>query len=100
MSVKSYLGLDSLIADDEEEGIDQFPLFVTMDSAAVREWQTCQDVHSRHELPPPVRMDLSGYGAVIATGLTREALNIKTDAFTPGSNLMFLLMRAEYAHQV
>jgi 7-cyano-7-deazaguanine synthase len=96
-------GLDStLIAVMmKEEGIDQFPLFIDYGQrAAMREWQTCQDVHGRHELPTPVRMDLSGYGAVIATGLTREALNIKTDAFTPGRNLMFLLMGAAYAHQV
>jgi 7-cyano-7-deazaguanine synthase len=45
-------------------------------------------------------MDLSGYGAVISTGLTRESLDIRTDAFTPGRNLMFLLMGAAYAHQM
>lgn len=96
-------GLDStLIAVMmREEGIEQFPLFIDYGQrAAVREWKACQDVHSRHGLPTPVRMDLSGYGAVIATGLTRESLDIKTDAFTPGRNLLFLLMGSAYAHQV
>jgi 7-cyano-7-deazaguanine synthase len=96
-------GLDStLIAVMmREEGIEQFPLFIDYGQrAAKREWETCQAVHSRHGLPSPVRMDLSGYGAVISTGLTRESLDIRTDAFTPGRNLMFLLMGAAYAHQV
>ena len=87
-------GLDStLIAVMmREEGIEQFPLFIDYGQrAAKREWDTCQEVHSRHGLPIPVRMDLSGYGAVISTGLTRESLDIRTEAFTPGRNLMFLL---------
>lgn len=96
-------GLDStLIAVMmREEGIEQFPLFIDYGQrAAAREWATCRDVHSRHGLPTPVRMDLSGYGAVIASGLTRESLNIKTDAFTPGRNLLFILMGSAYALQV
>lgn len=96
-------GLDStLIAVMmREEGIEQFPLFIDYGQrAAKREWETCQAVHSRHGLPIPVCMDLSGYGSVISTGLTCESLDIKTDAFTPGRNLMFLLMGAAYAHQV
>ena len=95
-------GLDStLIAVMmQEEGIEQFPLFIDYGQrAAKREWDTCQAVHSRHGLPIPVRMDLSGYGAVISTGLTRESLDIRTEAFTPGRNLMFLLMGSAYAHQ-
>ena len=84
-----------------EEGIEQFPLFIDYGQrAAKQEWETCQAVYSRHGLPSPVRMDLSGYGAVISTGLTRESLDIRTNAFTPGRNLMFLLMGAAYAHQV
>lgn len=96
-------GLDStLIAVMmQEEGIEQFPLFIDYGQrAAIREWDTCQTVHSRHGLPTPVRMDLSGYGEVISTGLTRESLDIRTEAFTPGRNLIFLLMGAAYAHQV
>lgn len=96
-------GLDStLIAVMmREEGIEQFPLFIDYGQrAAEREWDTCQAVHSRLGLPIPVRMNLSGYGTVIASGLTRESLDIKTEAFTPGRNLMFLLMGAAYAHQV
>ena len=44
-------GLDStLIAVMmREEGIEQFPLFIDYGQrAAKREWDTCQEVHSRH----------------------------------------------------
>lgn len=44
-------------------------------------------------------MDLSGLGRVIASGLTREELDVKADAFTPGRNLMFLLMGSAHAYQ-
>jgi 7-cyano-7-deazaguanine synthase len=44
-------------------------------------------------------MDLSGFGRVIASGLTRQDLDVKADAFTPGRNLMFLLMGSAYAYQ-
>ncbi len=44
-------------------------------------------------------MDLSGFGRVIASGLTRQELDVKADAFTPGRNLMFLLMGSAYAYQ-
>lgn len=96
-------GLDSTLVAVmlQEEGIEQFPLFIDYGQrAAKREWEVCQAVHRRYGLPSPVRMDLSGYGAIISTGLTRESLDIRTEAFTPGRNLMFLLMGAAYAHQV
>lgn len=96
-------GLDSTLigAMTKEEGLQQFPLFIDYGQrAAHREWATCQSVHHQLGLPIPVRMDLSGYGALISTGLTRESLDIKMDAFTPGRNFMFLLMGAAYAHQV
>lgn len=96
-------GLDSTLIAlmMHEEGLQQFPLFIDYGQrAAKREWETCQSVHHQYGLPVPTRMDLSGYGAVISTGLTRESLDIKTEAFTPGRNLMFLLMGAAYAHQV
>src|SRR5690606_19797723 len=67
--------------------------------AANREWETCKLVHDALGLPAPTRMDLSGFGRVIASGLTREELDVKGDAFTPGRNLMFLLMGSAYAYQ-
>ena len=81
--------------------MEQFPLFIDYGQrAAKREWQTCQTVHHSLGLPTPVRMDLSGFGRVIASGLTCEELPVKEAAFTPGRNFLFLLMGSSYAYQV
>jgi 7-cyano-7-deazaguanine synthase len=96
-------GLDStLIGVMAKEGhIHHYPLFIDYGQrAARREWDTCKAVHEALGLPEPVRMDLSGFGRVIASGLTREQLDVKDDAFTPGRNLMFLLMGSAYAYQL
>ncbi len=95
-------GLDSTLVGvmATEEGIEHFPLFIDYGQrAANREWETCKLVHDALGLPAPTRMDLSGFGRVIASGLTREELDVKGDAFTPGRNLMFLLMGSAYAYQ-
>lgn len=95
-------GLDSTLIGvmAKEEGVEHFPLFIDYGQrAASREWETCKAVHSALGLPVPTRMDLSGYGRVIASGLTRQELDVKANAFTPGRNLMFLLMGGAYAYQ-
>ena len=95
-------GLDSTLIGvlAKEEGIEQFPLFIDYGQrAAHKEWETCRLVHAAMALPVPTRMDLAGFGRVIASGLTREDLDVRDDAFTPGRNLMFLLMGSAYAHQ-
>jgi 7-cyano-7-deazaguanine synthase len=85
----------------KESGVAHFPLFIDYGQrAAQREWLTCQAVHQSLRLPVPVRMDLSGFGQVIASGLTREELPVKEEAFTPGRNFLFLLMGSSYAYQV
>ena len=43
---------------------------------------------------------MPGRGRVIHSGLTSTSLDVKEDAFTPGRNLMFLLMGSAYAYQV
>jgi len=96
-------GLDSTLVGvlAREEGIEVYPLFIDYGQRArEKEWETCQQVHARLGLPAPTRMDLSGFGKVIRSGLTSEALDVKADAFTPGRNLMFLLMGSAYAYQV
>ena len=95
-------GLDSTLIGvmAKEEGIEHYPLFIDFGQrAAYREWETCKAVHSTLGLPNPMRMDLSGFGNVIASGLTCESLDVKINAFTPGRNLMFLLMGSAYAYQ-
>ena len=83
-----------------EEGIETYPLFLDYGQlAAQREWDTCQKVHSLLGLPEPVKLDLSGFGKLIETGLTSSIKEIKDDAFTPGRNLIFLLMGSAYAFQ-
>ena len=87
-------GLDSTLVGvmAKEDNIEHFPLFIDYGQrAAAKEWATCQAVHHQLGLPTQKKMDLSGFGQVIATGLTSTDLDIKDDAFTPGRNLMFLL---------
>lgn len=96
-------GLDSTLVGvmAKEEGLKVYPLFIDYGQRAnQREWDTCQLVHSQLDLPKPTRMDLSGFGKVIHSGLTSIEMDVKTDAFTPGRNLMFLLMGSAYAYQV
>lgn len=85
----------------KEDHIDHYPLFIDYGQrAARREWETCKAVHKALGLPEPTRMDLFGFGRVIASGLTTDQLHVKDDAFTPGRNLMFLLMGSAYAYQL
>lgn len=96
-------GLDSTLIGvmAKEDQFDHYPLFIDYGQrAARREWETCKVVHKALGLPAPTRMDLSGFGSVIASGLTSYELHVKDDAFTPGRNLMFLLMGSAYAYQL
>ncbi len=96
-------GLDSTLVGvmAREEGLTIHPLFIDYGQrASQKEWDTCQQVHSMLGLPAPTRMDLSGFGRVIHSGLTSVEMDVKEDAFTPGRNLMFLLMGSAYAYQV
>jgi len=96
-------GLDSTLIGvmAKEDHIDHFPLFIDYGQrAAAKEWATCQAVHQQLGLPEPTRMDLSGFGQVITSGLTNADMDVKDHAFTPGRNLLFLLMGGAYAYQV
>jgi 7-cyano-7-deazaguanine synthase len=96
-------GLDSTLVGvmAKEEGLTVHPLFIDYGQRArQKEWDTCQYVHSRLGLPTPTRLDISGFGSVIHSGLTSVEMDVKEEAFTPGRNLMFLLMGSSYAYQV
>lgn len=96
-------GIDSTLVGmlAKEEYLTVHPLFIDYGQrAAQKEWETCQRVHGELGLPAPTRMDLSGFGRVIHSGLTSADMDVKTEAFTPGRNLMFLVMGSAYAYQV
>lgn len=91
--------LMSLMA--QEEGIELFPLFIDYGQlGAVKEWEACKRLHEKHGLPSVTRMDLSGFGKTIPSGITDPRLRINEDAFLPGRNLLFVLAGAAHAFKV
>lgn len=91
--------LMSLMA--QEEGVELFPLFVDYGQlGAVKEWEACKRLHERYSLPSVTRMDLSGFGKTIPSGITNSRLRINEDAFLPGRNLLFVLAGAAHAFKV
>lgn len=96
-------GLDSTLIGvmAREEGLKVYPLFIDYGQrAGRREWEACQRVHAQLSLPRPIKMDLSGFGQVIHSGLTSVEMDVKENAFTPARNLMFLITGSAYAYQV
>lgn len=91
--------LMSLMA--QEEGVELFPLFVDYGQlGAAKEWEACKRLHEKHGLPSVTRMDLSGFGKTIPSGITDSRLRINEDAFLPGRNLLFVLVGAAHAFRV
>jgi 7-cyano-7-deazaguanine synthase len=96
-------GLDSTLVGvlTAQQDVKQFPLFVDYGQRARRrEWDACRRVHKHLKLPAPRKVDLTGYGKLIRSGLTEPSLRVVTDAFTPGRNMLFILIGASYAVQV
>ena len=94
-------GLDStlMVVLAKEEGLPQHPLFVDYGQrSASMEWKTCRTVVKGFGVEEPKRMCLAGFGELIPSGLTREALRLNEDAFLPGRNLLLLLAGAAYAY--
>jgi 7-cyano-7-deazaguanine synthase len=85
----------------QEEGVELFPLFVDYGQlGAAKEWEACKRLHEKHGLPTVTRMDLSGFGKTIPSGITDSRLRINEDAFLPGRNLLFVLAGAAHAFKV
>lgn len=96
-------GLDSTVvtALAKESGADIWPLFVDYGQrAAQRERATVHAAMKRLDLRAPKVADMRGYGALIPSGLTDAALDIVSDAFTPGRNALFLLLAGSYAMSI
>ena len=95
-------GLDSSLVAKlaKEEGMRIFPLFVDYGQRAKeKEFTACKRMMSELGLPMPNVADLAGYGSLIRSGLTDSNLDIVEDAFTPGRNMLFILVAAAYAFQ-
>jgi len=96
-------GLDSTLMAilAHEEGIAQFPLFVDYGQIArEREMAACRRVLRGYGVSNIEVIGISGYGAFMSSGLTDASKRVVEDAFTPGRNLMFLLLGAAYAYRV
>lgn len=96
-------GIDSTLMSlmAQEEGIQLFPLFVDYGQlGAAKEWEACRHLHKKHGLPTVTRMDISGFGKVISSGITDPRLRINEDAFLPGRNLLFVLAGSAHAYRV
>jgi 7-cyano-7-deazaguanine synthase len=96
-------GLDSTLVAKlaHEEGLTQHPLFIDYGQRCRdREFAACRAAMIALNLGEPKVANLSGFGALIRSGLTDPALHVVDDAFTPGRNMLFLLTAAAYAYQV
>jgi len=84
----------------KEQGINQFPLFVDYGQLSLKqEWAACRAFHKQHGLSPPKKINLSGFGKTIISGITCNSINVRDNAFLPGRNLLFLLAGSSYAYQ-
>jgi len=94
-------GIDSLVMSKiiEKEGDELIPLFINYGQlAADKEWEACKIIFKKSNLPDPIKVDLSGYGKLISSGITDRSKDIHNEAFLPGRNLLFLLIGSSYAH--
>lgn len=95
-------GLDSTLMAllAKEEGLMQHPVFIDYGQLNLtRELAACRALFHRYDLPSPNVVHLSGYGALIRSGLTDPQKRIYEDAFLPCRNLLFLTVGAAYAYQ-
>lgn len=95
-------GIDSLVMCKvlEKENQEIFPLFIDYgQKAREKEWGACKKVLNYSNMPEPERMDLSGYGKLIRSGLTDPSKDILKEAFTAGRNMIFIVAGASYAFQ-
>ena len=96
-------GLDSILMAllTKESGMSQYPLFIDYGQICnEREYSACCKVLKQLNLPVPQRVDISGFGSVIRTGLTDRSQDVNANAFVPCRNLLFLVIGASYAYQV
>lgn len=96
-------GLDSSVVAKlaRESGAEVFPLFVDYrQRAGAAELRACERAMKSLGISAPVVADMTGFGRLILSGLTDSSQRVYEDAFTPGRNLLFLLVGAAYARQI
>lgn len=94
-------GIDSIVVCKliEKQGDTICPLFIDYGQlAAKKEWEACQQLLSDCDFPKAERIDVTGFGRAIPSGLTDRTKDIYKDAFLPCRNLLFLTLAASYAH--
>ena len=90
-------GIDSTLMSLVAYEVDAtlFPLFIDYGQLGTeKEWLACQRLHEKFNLPSVTRMDLSGFGKVIPSGLTDSKLRVNEDAFLPGTKSAFFVSRS------
>jgi 7-cyano-7-deazaguanine synthase len=93
-------GLDSslVVSMAIEDDVEVLPLFIDYGQlAAAKEWAAAKRLMESIGAPAPERLDVSGFGELIPSGLTRTNLRRNEDAFLPGRNLLFLVVAASFA---
>ena len=79
-----------------ERGHELLPLFVDYGQLSAKmEWRACRRVCGSIGLRP-ARMDISGFGQVVPSGITNRELDVIKDAFLPNRNLLLLTFGASY----
>ena len=82
----------------KKEGHELLPLFIDYGQLArENEWMACQDI-CRYLGLEPNRMNISGFGKIIPSGITDDKFDIEKDAFLPTRNLLFLTLGAAYGY--
>ncbi|MDB1124694.1 7-cyano-7-deazaguanine synthase [Vibrio algarum] len=104
MSVVSLLsgGLDSCLMAQliKESGVNQIAFFVNYGQLNYeREYNSARLHANKIGIAVPNKLDISGYGNLITSGLTTSEKHIVDDAFLPGRNLLLLLSASSFAIQ-
>ncbi len=82
----------------KKEGHELFPLFIDYGQLGrEKEWIACQKI-CRYLGLEANRMDISGFGKSVPSGITNNKFDIEKDAFLPTRNLLFLTLGAAYAY--
>lgn len=95
-------GIDSCLMSvlTKEAGVNQKSLFFNYGQLNCEKEYAAAVKHSkRFDLSQPIKMDISGFGQTITSGLTDQNKHIIAEAFLPGRNMLFLLIGSAYAFQ-